>query len=287
MFSVLSIPSHPHLLTRLHTSSCPCKCKTFLISNFQLSHNDLIYLDSTPFRAKIVLQSATMLGLFHYPFTSVSPSNSPPPSTRIDPLDIEYQQTKKAYVSMERRLHACLPLHLSFRDRTLFLSFYVLSLPHYHHSILLPSKTLINHYISQIRKFLCPRHWIQAHHLPGIVSFLKLDILHCPTIFLYSSLLGFSIRLYGEVILVWLCGIVSALPDIPSQLTQGLRHIRKLLNEAVPFNAEPYPELLHPYLFQQFPPTRLSKFATKISSYIFVGRSTLKQDLSCFPDTPM
>ena len=152
--SVLSIPSHPHLLTQLHTSSCPCKCKTFLIPNFQLSHNDLIYLDSTPFGAKIVSQSATMLGLFlHSPFTSVSPSNSLPHSTRIDPLDIEYQQTKKACVSMERRLHACLPLHLSFRDRTLFLSFYVLSLPHYHHSILLPSETLINHYISLIRKF--------------------------------------------------------------------------------------------------------------------------------------
>ena len=263
--SALCIPSHPHLLTRLHTSPCPCKCKTFLIPNFQLSHNDLAYLDSTPFGAKIVSPSATMLGLFlHSPFTCVLPTTADFPSTRIDPFTIETQQTKKACLSMERRLRACLPLHLSFRDRTLFLSFYVLSLPHYHHSILLPSESLVNHYISLIRKTLCPRHWIQAHHLPGIVSFLKLGILHCPTLFLYSSLLGFSIRLFGEVILVWLCGIIPALPDIPFQLAQGLHQIKKLFNEAVSFNAEPYPELLHPYLFQQLPPSRLSKLATKI-----------------------
>ena len=37
---------------------------------------------------------------------------------------------------------------------------------------------------------------------PVLFSYLKLGILHCPTIFLYSSLLGFSVRLYGEVILV-------------------------------------------------------------------------------------
>ena len=42
--SVLCIPSHPHLLTRLHTTPCACKCKTFLIPNFPLSHNDLAYL---------------------------------------------------------------------------------------------------------------------------------------------------------------------------------------------------------------------------------------------------
>ena len=162
----------------------------------------------------------------HSPFTSVSPSNSLPHSTRIDPLDIEYQQTKKACVSMERRLHACLPLHLSFRDRTLFLSFYVLSLPHYHHSILLPSETLINHYISLIRKFLCPRHWIQAHHLPGIVSFLKLGILHCPTIFSLLFTLRFlysSVRRSRPCLAVWdhLCPSGHSIPTNPRATTHS------------------------------------------------------------------
>ena len=32
--SVLSIPSHPHLLTRLHTTPCPCKCKNLPHSKF-------------------------------------------------------------------------------------------------------------------------------------------------------------------------------------------------------------------------------------------------------------
>ena len=263
--SVLCIPSHPHLLTRLHTTPCSCKCKTFLIPNFPLSHNDLAYLDATPFGTKIVSPSATMLGLYlHSPFSCVLPTPAALPPTLIDALTVESQQTQKACLSMERRLQSCLPLNLSFRDRTLFLSFYVLSLPHYHHSVLLPSDSLINHYVSLIRKSLCPRHWIQAHYLPGIVSFLKLGILHCPTIFLYSSLLGFSVRLYGEVILVWLCGIVSSLPDIPNQLAQGLQQIRKMLQEATPFNPDPFPELLHPYLFQHTPSHRLSKLATKL-----------------------
>ena len=264
MSSVLSIPSHPHLLTRLHTTPCPCKCKTFLIPNFPLSQSDLAFLDATPFGTKIVSPSAIMLGLYlHSPFSCVLPTPAALPPTLIDTLTVESQQTQKACLSMEKRLQSCLPLNLSFRDRTLFLSFYVLSLPHYHHSVLLPSTSLINHYVSLIRKFLCRRHWIQAHYLPGIVSFLKLGILHCPTIFLYSSLLGFSVRLYGEVILVWLCGIISSLPDIPGQLAQGLQQIRKMLQEATPFNPDPFPELLHPYLFQHTPSHRLSKLATK------------------------
>lgn len=74
--SVLSLPSHPYLLSQLHTTPCNCKCKTFLIPNFPLSHNDLLYLGSTPFGAKIVATSATMLGLFlHSPFTNIQPTS--------------------------------------------------------------------------------------------------------------------------------------------------------------------------------------------------------------------
>ena len=64
--------------------------------------------------------------------------------------------------------------------RTLFLSFYVLS----------HSPSLLNKYISLIQKLVCPRHWIQAQYLPGIVSYLNLRILHCPKIYLLSSLLA-------------------------------------------------------------------------------------------------
>ena len=126
--------------------------------------------------------------------------------------DLEQQQLNKAFSSMERRIRAASPLQLSFRDRTLYLSFYVLSLPHYHHSTLLPTPPLLDRYTSLIRKFLCNRPWIQAQHLPGIVTYLKLGILHCPKIFLYSSLLGFAIRRFGEPLVAWLCG-VSQLPD--------------------------------------------------------------------------
>lgn len=76
----------------------------------------------------------------------------------------------------------CLSLSLAFRQRAMFLSFYVLSLPVYHHSTLLPSSQYYRHYYQLIRWLLCPRPWIQAVYLPGIVSFLKLGILHCPKI---------------------------------------------------------------------------------------------------------
>ena len=51
---ILSLPSYPHLLSLLHCSPCTCKCKTYLIPNFQLSDTDLLFLDSTPFGAKII-----------------------------------------------------------------------------------------------------------------------------------------------------------------------------------------------------------------------------------------
>ena len=263
---VLSLPAHPHLLTRLHLCPCHCKCKTFLLPNFPLTSHDILFLDTTPFGCKIAAASATMLGLFlHSPFTSIlpEPSPDPRPPPRFNSLDLEQQQLNKAFATMERRIRTASPLQLSFRDRTLYLSFYVLSLPHYHHSTLLPTPPLLDRYTSLIRKFLCRRHWIQAQHLPGIVTYLKLGILHCPKIFLYSSLLGFAIRRFGEPLVAWLCGVSHSLPSLPSQIETGLWSIRSLLSEALPFHSEPYSVPIQAHLFQQLSPYKLSHLVTK------------------------
>ena len=263
---VLSLPAHPHLLTRLHLSPCNCKCKTFLLPNFPLTSHDILFLDTTPFGCKIAAASATMLGLFlHSPFTSIlpEPSPDPRPPPRFNSLDLEQQQLNKAFATMERRIRAASPLQLSFRDRTLYLSFYVLSLPHYLHSTLLPTPPLLDPYTSLIRKFLCRRHWIQAQHLPGIVTYLKLGILHCPKIFLYSSLLGFAVRRFGEPLVAWLCGVSHYLPSLPFQIETGLRSIRSLLSEALPFHSEPYSVPIQAHLFQQISPYKLSHLVTK------------------------
>ena len=170
--SVLCIPSYPYLLTRLHNTQCSCKCKTFLIPNSPLSHNDLACLDATPFGTQIVSPSATMLGLYlHSPFSCVLPTPAALPPTLIDALTVESQQTQKACLSMERRLQSCLPLNLSFRDRTLFLSFYVLSLPHYHHSVLLPSDSLIKPLCFPYSQILVPPP-LDSSPLPPWYSFL-------------------------------------------------------------------------------------------------------------------
>ena len=206
---VLSIPAYPRLLTLLHTSPCHCKCKTFLLPNFPLSPQDLLFLDSTPFGCKIAAASATMLGLFlHSPYATIAPDLSPVPtlSPRFNYSDLEQQQINKAFSSMERRIRAASPLHLSFRDRTLYLSFYVLSLPHYLHSTLLPSPLLLDRYTSLIRKFLCHRHWIQAQHLPGIVTYLKLGILHCPKIFLNPASWA---SVFDDLASLWWLGYVA------------------------------------------------------------------------------
>ena len=120
--SRLSLPAHPHLLTRLHLCPCHCKCKTFLLPNFPLTSNDILFLDTLHSAVKLPLL-ATMLGLFlHSPFTSILPEPSldlrPPP--RVNTLDIEQQQLNKAFATMKRRIRT--PLQLSFRDRTLYLS---------------------------------------------------------------------------------------------------------------------------------------------------------------------
>ena len=128
--------------------------QNFLLPNFPLTSQDLLFLDTTPFGCKIAAASATMLGLFlHSPFTSIlpDPSPAPRPPSLFNSLELEQQQLNKAFATMEKRIRTASPLQLSFRDRTLYLSFYVLSLPHYHHSTLLPTSPLLDRYTSLIR----------------------------------------------------------------------------------------------------------------------------------------
>ena len=187
-------PSQPLLLPFLHTAECKCKCKTFLLSNSPLSPKQLEFLDSTPFGVKIVKSNATMLGLhLHFPHLSVTPRFSLQgdllcPLPHAARAHVEKAQLNTAVSQMLQRVRAGTNLDLFFRERTLFLSFYVLSLPHYHHSTLIPSSNYIENYYRLIRQHLCKRAWIQAKHLPDVVTFLKLGILHCPKIFLLSSL---------------------------------------------------------------------------------------------------
>ena len=266
----ISCPSCPQVMAFLHTATCVCKCKTFLIPNRPFSVDNLIYLDATPFGAKIVSPSATMLGLFlHSPHQSVLPRVSDTGETLsalalFSRQQIESQQTQKALAGMTQRTRAGIALGLSFRERTLFLSFYVLSLPHYHHSVLLPSASLISTYYQLVRRTLCKRPWMQARFLPGVVSYLRLGILHCPRIFLSSSLLGFALRAYGEIIVSWLCG-VSPLPPLPSQLSSGLRKLRQMLVDAEPYNPIHYTELCYPFLTAQ---SSFSSLSRKITSVI-------------------
>ena len=108
-----------------------------------------------------------MLGLFS-PYTRVlptpnTPRHTPVPVQRFDLAAIEHKQLTKAITNMDKRTRAGIDLSLSFRERTIFLSFYVLSLPTYHHSVLLPSPLLLKCYCSMIRRMLCPRPWIQSN----------------------------------------------------------------------------------------------------------------------------
>ena len=241
--NTLTCPLHPDTRTFLHTAPCNCKCKTFLIPNHRLSPEELTYIDSTPFGCKIIAPSATMLGLFlHSPLTHVLPSVESPyhQSHQIHYFDvssIEAQQTSKALVRMTKRVQIGMRLALSFRERTIFLTFYVLSLPMYHHSILLPS---------------------------GIVSYLKLGILHCPSIHLYSSFLGYCLRCYGEPIAAWLCALTPALPPLPLQLVSGLHSVQAALIASNPFNPEPFSESFQRFIFAGLTHSTLSHKLTSL-----------------------
>ena len=96
-----SVPALSHV-TFLHTAPCSCKCKTFLLPNITLSHDDLTALDSTPFGAKIVALHATMLGLFlHSPNKQATPLYDDqaillPPRPQYSIQDVETAQTRKA-----------------------------------------------------------------------------------------------------------------------------------------------------------------------------------------------
>ena len=260
----LQCPTFPHILPFLHTASCQCKCKTFLLPNFPLTSSDLCFLDSTPWGCKIVSPSATMLGLFlHSPHSQVTPHYdeqmiSLPPTSPFTRKEIEAAQPRKPITVMQKRTRACSALGLSFRDKTLFLSFYVLSLPVYHHSTLLPSSPIYRIYYSLIRRLLAPRHWIQASQLPGIVTYLRLGTLHCPVIHLTCSLLGYCLRCYGEAVASWLCFVTPSLPSMPPQLSEGLHIVRKTLLTANPYNPESFIYLLQRLLYQNYSSYKLS-----------------------------
>ena len=265
----LECPSHPLLLAYLHTAECKCKCKTFLLSNSALSPTQLEFLDSTPFGVKIVKPNATMLGLhLHSPHLSVTQRFSLQgdllsPLPHVTRSHVDLAQLNTAVSRMLQRVRAGTNLGLSFRERTLFLSFYVLSLPHYHHSNLLPSSNYVAHYYRLIRQHLCKRAWIQAKHLPGVVTYLKLGILHCPKIFLLSSLLGLCIRLYGLDIVLWLCRLTPSLPFLPKRILEGLYSIRAETTAADSFNKEPFSHQLHRFLSDSLPPYTLSRLVTR------------------------
>ena len=261
-------PSHPQLLSFLHTAPCNCKCKTFLLPNFTLSEDDLILLDSTPFGAKILAAHATMLGLFlHSPTSRVAPCYNDQ-GDLISPLlsrpapDIETSQSRKALATMDHRARAVSAL--SFRERTLFLSFYVMSIPLYIHSTLLPSPDLLSQYTRILPKVLCPRPWMKAAFLPGVVTFIKLGILHCPQISTFSSLVGYCLRCYGEPVLTWLCFIVPTLPLMPKQLTLGLQHVRQILLQADPYSVTSFIPTFQKFLYQGLPPHKLAPKITQL-----------------------
>ena len=265
----LSCPTHPHLLSYLHSSPCSCKCKTFLLPNFLLSHEDLVQLDRTPFGAKIVTSHATMLGFFlHSPIVQVAPNLNASAEalvshTKYKLPDIEQSQMRKSISTMERRAKAVSALSLSFRERTIFLSFYVLSIPLYLHSTLLPTTAILQQYTRIIRKVLCPRPWVQAEHLPGIVRYLKLGtFLHCPKISLFASLLGYCVRCYGEPIATWLCFISQTLPSMPEQLRQGLLQIRSALVTGNPYTLSSFTESFQKHIYTNLPPHKLAKKLT-------------------------
>ena len=253
----------------LHTAECKCKCKTFLLSNSALSPKQLEFLDSTPFGVKIVKPNATMLGLhLHSPHLSVTPRFSLQgdllsPLPQVARAHVEKAQLNTAVSRMLQRVRAGTNLGLSFRERTLFLSFYVLSLPHYHHSTLLPSSNYIANYYRLIRQHLCKRAWIQAKHLPGVVTYLKLGILHCPKIFLLSSMLGLCIRLYGLDIVLWLCGLTPSLPFLPKRILEDLDSIRSETLKADSFNKEPFSHQLYRFVSDCLPPYKLSRMVTR------------------------
>ncbi len=211
-----------------------------------------------------------MLGLFlHSPLTHVLPSpespyHQPPQIHRFDVSSIEAQQTSKALARMAKRVQIGMRLALSFRERTIFLTFYVLSLPMYHHSILLPSTTVLAKYYGMIRSMLSPRPWLQAKHLPGIVSYLKLGILHCPLIHLYSSFPGYCLRCYGEPIAAWLCALTPALPPLPLQLVSGLHSVQAALIASNPFNPEPFSESFQRFIFAGLTHSTLSHKLTSL-----------------------
>ena len=279
-------PSHPLLLAFLHTAECKCKCKTFLLSNSPLSPQQLEFLDSTPFGAKIVKSNATMLGLhLHSPHLSVTPRFSLQgdllsPLPHVARAHVEKAQLNTAVSRMLQRVRAGTNLGLSFRERTLFLSFYVLSLPHYHHSTLIPSSSYIANYYRLIQQHLCKRAWIQAKHLPGVVTFLKLGILHCPRIFLLSSLLGLCIRLYRTDIVLWLGGLASSLPLLPKRILEGLDAIRSETTKANRFNKEPFSHQLYRFVSDCPPLTNLLAWLPVPSNLTFCRCSMRNPDLS-------
>ena len=123
---------------------------------------------------------------------------------------------------------------------------------------------VLSKYYGMIRRMLTPRPWIQAKHLPGLISYLKIGILHCPSIHLHSSFLGYCLRCYGEHIAAWLCALVPDLPSLPAQLASGLKSLQAELVAANPYNPETFSESFQRFIYSGHSGSALSHKLTSL-----------------------
>ena len=186
---------HP-CFSELIAVKCSCRAKTALITNVELTPQQLSSIDQSGFGAHCLQGVTKNLGLPIHGSVQLNSSGSFEPA---DTPETFLTRCSKQLDKLRQRLKKIPRSAHSIRVRIIFFNTYCLSLFYYAQSIHCFSKKDLRPLYRAMVDFILHRRWFPATLLPGLMRWLKIGPLLDPHLMHAISLLGFFHRSGGRL----------------------------------------------------------------------------------------
>ena len=186
---------HP-CLSELIAVKCSCRAKTALVTNVELTPQQLSSIDQSGFGAHCLQGGTKNLGLPIHGSVQLNSSGSFEP---VDTPDAFLTRCSKQLDKLRQRFKKIPSSAHSIRVRIIF-NTYCLSLFYYAQSIHCFSKKDLQPLHLAMVDFILHRRWFPATFLPGLMRWLKIGPLLDPHLMHAVSLLGFFHRSGGRLV---------------------------------------------------------------------------------------
>ena len=189
------------LVAQLTALACHCKAKTTVVPSKQLSLEEVLTLDCSPFGAMVIKDQDVTLGLpLASPCSTVLPLTedaSPSSSKRRKLAIVADKHFNKIFHKLQNRACKLLSTLTSGPYRALYWTTYCQSMLYFFSSCFDLSKTRLKKIYRLQQKVIIGRPWIQGHHLADVFSVFKIG----PCCNLVASLerakVSMCLRYYG------------------------------------------------------------------------------------------